>query len=48
MQPTAALLMKDTELNRIVDNDQRYHEKANQMIAHYDHSRAMRSELGII
>jgi len=45
MKPTATLLMRNTELNRIVDDDQRFEEKVDVLKAHYSRSRTEKQSL---
>ena len=45
-RPTAALLMKDTELNRIVDDDERFQQKVDRLLDHYNQSRQEKAGLG--
>ena len=48
LTPTATLLMKNTELNRIVDNERRFGEKVTVLKEHYARSRAQKATLSIL
>jgi hypothetical protein len=43
---TAALMMKDTELERIVQNDRRFRAKVEVLTKHYEENRQVRGNLG--
>lgn len=45
LKPTATLLMKDTELNRIIDNRDRFNEKVSVLKYHYAKSREEKQHL---
>ena len=45
LKPTATLLMKNRELNRIVDNKKRFTEKVETLKYHYAKSRAEKQHL---
>ena len=47
MKPTATLLMKNCELNRIVDNDERFEEKVGVLKKFYAKSRVEKQRLGL-
>jgi len=47
LTPTATLLMKNTELNRIVDNEKRFSEKVTVLKDHYARSRVQKANLSI-
>ena len=47
MKPTATLLMKNNELNRIVDNDERFEEKVGVLKNFYANSRVEKQRLGL-
>lgn len=44
---TAAMMMKDTELERIVQNDRRFRSKVEVLTKHYEENRQVRANLGI-
>ena len=46
MKATATLLMKNTELNRIVDNDERFNEKVDVLKNFYAQARIEKQSLG--
>src|SRR3990167_5233518 len=43
---TAAMMMKDTELERIVQNDRRFRSKVEVLTKHYEENRQVRANLG--
>lgn len=47
MKPTASLRMKDTELCRIVDDEQRFSEKVEVLKFHYAKARSDKQKLGL-